>query len=201
MLANHRCALNRLRSEQSEPSVLGPPTGAPSFAQNVIKESMRLFPPVYLFGREATCSVQIGDFPIRKGDSVVMSQWIVHRDESHFADPLDFNPDRWSAAFERTLPKYAYFPFGGGPRVCIGKEVAMLEATIVVGMLASRFDVVLEAPDTLTPWPTVTLRPQDAVWAEARKAPEDPRVACGVRQSRIASTRCGRNAARTRRRS
>jgi cytochrome P450 len=126
---------------------------------------MRLFPPVYLFGREAMNSVRLGDYSIRKGDSVVMSQWIVHRDETYFPDALAFNPHRWSPAFEQALPKYAYFPFGGGPRVCIGKEVAMLEAEQIISTLSRRFTVHLESPEGVEPWPTVTLRPKDAVWA------------------------------------
>lgn len=174
LLAQHPGVASQLRAEDRRPMTSCPHSDAVPFAHKVIKESMRLFPPVYLFGREATCSVQLGDFSIRRGDSVVMSQWVVHRDESYFPDPLVFNPDRWSEELERTLPKYAYFPFGGGPRVCIGKEVAMLEATAVLGILASRFDLSLEDPDRLTPWPTVTLRPQASVWAEVRKVLQGP---------------------------
>lgn len=165
LLAQHPGVVSQLRAEGSKPISSCPHSGAAPFAQKVIKESMRLFPPVYLFGREARCSVQLGDYSIRKGDSVVMSQWIVHRDESYFPDPLVFDPDRWSAERERSLPKYAYFPFGGGPRVCIGREVAMLEAEQIISNLARRFTVSLDSPDGAEPWPTVTLRPRNAVWA------------------------------------
>jgi len=165
LLAQHPGVVNQLRAEDYKPVSACPHPDAASFAQKVIKESMRLFPPVYLFGREAMNSVQLGDFSIRKGDSVVMSQWIVHRDESYFPDPLVFEPDRWSVELERSLPKYAYFPFGGGPRVCIGREVAMLEAEQIISTLARRFTVNLESPEDVEPWPTVTLRPKNAVWA------------------------------------
>jgi cytochrome P450 len=101
-----------------------------------------------------------------------MSQWVVHRDESFYTAPLTFDPDRWTPEFERVLPKYAYFPFGGGPRVCIGKEVAMVEATGVLTALASEFNVSLEDPDGLTPWPTVTLRPKGEVWAQVTRDDE-----------------------------
>jgi cytochrome P450 len=135
------------------------------FTHQVIKESMRLFPPVYLFGREAICSVPLGGHTIRKGDTVVMSQWVVHRDDRFYSEPGRFNPRRWSDEFERSLPRYAYFPFGGGPRVCIGKDVAMLEAAGVLATLASEFNVSLDNPGDVIPWPTVTLRPRGAVWA------------------------------------
>lgn len=131
----------------------------------VVKESMRLFPPVYLFGREAIHDVDIGGYRISKGDSVVMSQWVVHRDEQYYPTPKRFSPDRWTPEFERQLPKYAYLPFGGGPRACIGKHVAMLEAELIVANLASEFSIHLESPDDVEPWPTVTLRPKSAVWA------------------------------------
>lgn len=184
LLAQHPGVVSQLRAEDNKQISSCPHSDAAPYAQKIIKESMRLFPPVYLFGREAMNSVQLGDFSIRKGDSVVMSQWIVHRDESYFPDPLVFDPDRWSAEPERTLPKYAYFPFGGGPRVCIGKEVAMLEASAVLGILASRFNLSLEHPDRLIPWPTVTLRPRDSVWAKVRKVPQGPFVACKSQTTR-----------------
>lgn len=174
LLAQHHDVMDRLREELHEAEDEEASPDANSFAQQVIKESMRLFPPVYLFGREATCSLGLGDFSIRKGDSVVMSQWVVHRDESYFANPLQFAPERWSPEFERTLPKYAYFPFGGGPRVCIGKEVAMLEASVVLATLASKFRLTLEDPTCVIPWPTVTLRPRGAVWATVENLIQAP---------------------------
>lgn len=163
LLAQHRGVMNRLGKEVNETDVARPSTEVPSFAQKVVKESMRLFPPVYLFGREATCSMRLGDFSIRKGDSVVMSQWVVHRDDSYYPNPLDFDPDRWSQEFEQALPKYAYFPFGGGPRACIGKELALLEGTLILNLLAGKFRMEVEPGCDPQPWPTVTLRPRGAV--------------------------------------
>lgn len=189
LLAQHPGVMNRLRAELSETTGPRHTADVPCFAHKVIKESMRLFPPVYLFGREATQTIRLGDFSICKGDSVVISQWVVHRDESYFPNHLDFDPDRWSEEFERALPKYAYFPFGGGPRVCIGKEVAMLEATTVLAILAPRFDLFLEDPSELVPWPTVTLRPKNSVWAEVRRASQGSSIGCD--SHRIASAASG----------
>lgn len=164
LLANHPQIASDLRAERNE-NDSSSLSSTDTFALKTVKESMRLFPPVYIFGREAIKPVQLGEFKIGRGDTVVMSQWVVHRDEQFYPSANDFSPDRWTPEFERQLPKYAYFPFGGGPRVCIGKEMAMLEAVNVVAMLAREFVIELESVDDLQPWPTVTLRPRNAVWA------------------------------------
>ena len=169
LLAQHDGVMSRLRDELRHAKSETHPRDEASFARKIVKESMRLFPPVFVFGREAISAMNLGDYPIQKGDSILMPQWVVHRDAQFFPDPLAFDPDRWTTEFERELPKYAYFPFGGGPRVCIGKEVAMVEATGVLAALASEFDVSLEDPAGLTPWPTVTLRPKGPVWAHIRR--------------------------------
>ena len=128
---------------------------------------MRLFPPVYLFGREALNDMSLGGYSIRRGDTVLMSQWLMHRDPRFFAQPEVFDPERWSAEFERTLPHYAYFPFGGGPRICVGRDVALVEAAVILATLTRQFGVSLNSSEEVAPWPTVTLRPPGAVWATA----------------------------------
>lgn len=166
LLAMHPEVFARLQQElQAERAEVREINSLP-YTLQVVKESMRLFPPVYMFGREALRDISIADFTVRKGESVVMSQWIMHRDERFYAEPLQFRPERWTPEFERELPKYAYLPFGGGPRVCIGKEVAMLEAVSVLATLARGFRVKLESAGELRPWPTVTLRPPGPVWAQ-----------------------------------
>jgi cytochrome P450 len=169
LLSQHPVVVARLRETLCHWTVHESPLENLSFVRSVVKESMRLLPPVYLFGREAIQDVDIGSYRISKGDSVVMSQWVVHRDEQYYPEPDRFCPDRWTPEFEKQLPKYAYFPFGGGPRACIGKHVAMLEAELIVANLASEFSIQLESPDVVEPWPTVTLRPKDAVWAKVLK--------------------------------
>jgi cytochrome P450 len=85
---------------------------------------------------------------------------VIHRDPRFYADPERFNPDRWTDEFARQLPKYAYFPFGGGPRQCIGNSFAMMEAVLVLATIAQRFRVAFPAGKVLEPNPTFTLRPK-----------------------------------------
>ena len=92
-----------------------------------------------------------------------MSQWVTHRDPALFPDPEQFLPERWAHDLQRRLPRFAYFPFGGGPRVCIGNRFAMMEATLILAVLVKRFSFA-PAPDTkLDLLPTVTLRPRAPV--------------------------------------
>jgi cytochrome P450 len=130
-----------------------------ALCERVIRESMRLYPPAYVVGRRPTEDVTIGKHFIPAGTNILMSQWVVHRDPRWFDDPLQFNPDRWSEAFISRLPKYAYFPFGGGPRVCIGNTFAMFEAPLVLAMMAQRFTLELVTKGPVRIRPAVTLRP------------------------------------------
>jgi cytochrome P450 len=127
----------------------------------VVQEAMRLYPPAYVFGREAICDTAVAGYRVPKGTSVLICQWLMHRDSRYFPDPAEFRPERWTEEFQRELPTYAYLPFGGGPRICIGKEFAMAEAGSILSMLAARFDLSLISDPQ--PWPTVTLRPSGPV--------------------------------------
>jgi len=141
----------------------GQPTAADvtklTFCEQVIRESMRLYPPAYVVGRRPIEDATIGSHFIPAGTNVLMSQWIVHRDPRWFDEPLRFNPDRWSDGLASRLPKYAYFPFGGGPRVCIGNAFAMFEATLALAMIAQRFRLELITEPPVRIQPAVTLRP------------------------------------------
>ena len=139
------------------------------YAERIVKESMRLFPPAYVVGREALTDFKIGGYDIEAGTQVLMSQWVIQRDPRFFPDPDRFNPDRWTEEFSRQLPKYAYFPFGGGPRQCIGNSFAMMEAVLLLGTIAQRFRVAFPAGQTLEPNPTFTLRPKTSPRVELRK--------------------------------
>jgi cytochrome P450 len=108
------------------------------YAEAVIYEAMRLYPPVFFIGREATRDVDVGPHRIPRGTTVVLSQWVVHRDPKRFPDPESFLPERWLADDE-DRPKFSYFPFGGGPRTCIGASFARLEATLVLAAVAQQF--------------------------------------------------------------
>jgi len=132
------------------------------FVEQVIKEVMRLRPPIWWISREANQDCEIGGFHIPAGSEIGMSQWIVHHDPKYFEDPLTFKPERWND-LEKHLPKYAYFPFGGGHRVCIGNQFAMMEAILLVTTIAQRFHMerVKENPVVLEP--SITLRPKDGI--------------------------------------
>lgn len=132
-------------------------------ARHVLLEAMRLYPPVYVFGRECTHPCQLGPLSVRRKETVLLCQWLVHRDAEYFDAPLEFRPSRWENDLERRLPAYAYFPFGGGPRICIGKELALLEGTLLLEMLTPEFRLTLNSEQPPEPWPTVTLRPKHAV--------------------------------------
>jgi cytochrome P450 len=137
------------------------------FCEMVIREAMRLYPPAYVVGRRPMEDITIGKHFIPAGTNVLMSQWIVQRDPRWFDDPLLFHPDRWSdglgGGLAGRLPKYAYFPFGGGPRVCIGNTFAMFEATLILAMIARRFTLVPLRAGPVRIQPAVTLRPGEAI--------------------------------------
>jgi len=121
--------------------------------------------------------VQIGKYHIRHGTAVVLPQWVVHRDPRWWSDPLSFTPQRWLEGPPKH--KYAYFPFGGGPRVCIGNQFAMIEAVLVLATIAQRFRFRMTPGQPVTPWPTVTLRPLEGLPMElvprtAGDLPEGP---------------------------
>jgi cytochrome P450 len=91
-----------------------------TYTSAVIAESMRLFPPVYVIGREATSDLELGGYHVKRGYTVLMSQWVNHRDPKYFPDPEMFRPERWERGLAKRLPKFAYYPFGGGQRLCVG---------------------------------------------------------------------------------
>jgi cytochrome P450 len=129
------------------------------YAEMVALETMRLYPPAYVIGREALVDCAIAGYRIPRGTTVLMSQWVVQRDPQYFADPDQFRPERWGEDAIRSLPKFAYFPFGGGPRLCIGNTFAMMELVLVLAVLAQRFHFQLQPGAIVTPQPTFTLRP------------------------------------------
>ncbi|MGZ3452898.1 MAG: cytochrome P450 [Polyangiales bacterium] len=128
------------------------------YLDRVLKESMRLYPPAWTTGREALDDIEIRGTTIPKGAQLLMSQWIVHRDARFFPNPEGFDPDRWEPERAQSLPKYAYFPFGGGPRVCIGNHFAVMEATLMLAIILQRFRVELLPNQRLELKPSVTLR-------------------------------------------
>ncbi|HLK51651.1 MAG TPA: cytochrome P450 [Bryobacteraceae bacterium] len=138
------------------------------YAEGVIKESMRLYPPAWGVGRSVIQEFDLAGYRIPAGSNVVMSPWVMHRDPRFFADPLQFDPDRWNREDSRKLPRFAYFPFGAGPRQCIGASFAMMEAVLLLATIAQRFQLHLVGAHPVEPLPSITLRPKGEMWVRVR---------------------------------
>jgi cytochrome P450 len=130
------------------------------YTEMVIKESMRLYPPVWAIPRQAIAEVSIGGYTMPKGQIVLLSPWVSHHDGRYFTDPESFAPERWAGDFEKQLPKGAYFPFGGGPRICIGNSFAMMEARLLLAALVQNYSLSLAPGQAVDTEPLVTLRPR-----------------------------------------
>jgi cytochrome P450 len=133
------------------------------YTEQVIKETMRLYPPAWIVPRVAIREVQIGAARLRPGDAAMTSPYITHRDPRWYADPERFAPERFTPEGEKALPRYAYFPFGGGPRICVGNQFAMMEARLVLATLYQQRRLALLPDQTITPNPLITLRPNGAI--------------------------------------
>jgi len=128
------------------------------FVERVVTEAMRLYPPAWIVGRRAIDRYAMGSYVAPARSLVLASQWVVHRDGRWFANPERFDPDRWTPAFKAALPPYAYFPFGGGPRRCIGESFAWMELVLVVATIAQRWKLRLVPGHPVEPQALVTLR-------------------------------------------
>jgi cytochrome P450 len=167
LLARHPEAQERAAAEVRR--VLGERTpGADElrtlpYLGNVVHEALRLYPPIWGFGRMAVRDSVIGPYHIPLGTTVFMSQWTLHRDARHFERPDAFEPDRWADGLASRLPRCAYLPFGVGPRRCLGNTFALVEAAVVLATLVRRFR--FEPVDGREPAvdPVVTLRPRGPV--------------------------------------
>lgn len=163
MLATHPEAADRLAAELA--SVLkgrAPmPEDVPHLpcTQAVIKETLRLYPPLWMMGRQAVQPCKIGGVAVPAGALILTSPWPVQRLARFFPDPERFKPERWEGNKTASLPRCAFFPFGGGPRVCIGQGFALLEATLILATVAQRFRLETVEQADIRPWITMTLRP------------------------------------------
>ncbi len=134
-----------------------------TFVKHALMESMRLYPPAWILARQALCDVEIGGYTIPRKAFVTMSQWVMHRDARYFPEPERFMPERWENDLEKKLPKFVYFPFGGGQRVCLGSDFAMMEATLVLATVLQRYHFALAPGYRLEPDPSLSLRPKGGV--------------------------------------
>lgn len=167
LLAEHPAVEAKLLEELREVLAGRPPTVEDlpwlRYADTVVKESMRLYPPVWAFGREATENCEIGGYHVPAGTQLIMSQWVTHRDPRYFENPEKFRPERWLEGSIEGLPKYAYFPFGGGPRLCIGQSFAKMETVLLLTTIAQKFGLTLAQGQRIAPQPSITLRPKNGV--------------------------------------
>jgi cytochrome P450 len=167
LLSEHPDVEARLHVEVDR--VLGgrPPTVADlprlGFTENIITEALRVYPTVWMIGREAIDPVELDGFQIPAGTTVFMAQWVVHRDSRWYDDPEVFRPERWEGGLIQRIHRYAYFPFGGGPRICIGNQFAMMEATLILATIARMYRIRLAPDAVIAPLPTATLRPAHGV--------------------------------------
>ncbi len=134
-----------------------------NYTDRVLKETMRLYPPAPFFPREAIADVEIGGYTLPKGSVVFISPYVIHRDPEFFPDPERFEPERFNPGYEERIPKYAYFPFGGGPRVCIGQSFALMEAEIILATIVQRFHLALVPGQDIIPEPTITLHAKHGI--------------------------------------
>jgi cytochrome P450 len=167
LLGQHPEVERKLHAELDE--VLGgrAPTmadlGNLNYTGMIIDEAMRLRPPVWAIGRAAIEDDEILGYPIPKGSNVMLSQWFAHRHPSFWENPERFEPERFSAERAAGRPRYAYFPFGGGPRLCIGNMFALMEAQLVLASVAQRYRLRLVPNHPVELQPLITLRPRHGV--------------------------------------
>jgi cytochrome P450 len=129
----------------------------------VLSESMRLYPPAWAMGREVLEDVSIGPYRLRKGTMVFFSQYIVHRDPRWYSEPERFRPERFAAAAKSERPRFAYFPFGGGGRQCIGESFAWMEAVLTLATIAQSWRIQLVPGQKIELQPKITLRPKNGI--------------------------------------
>jgi cytochrome P450 len=140
------------------------------YSLQIIKESMRLYPPAWILnGRMALEDVSLAGYTIPKGSTLFISPYVMHHLPHYFAEPEAFKPERFTPAFEKELPKYAYMPFGGGTRVCIGNSFAMMEAQLVLAAIAQRFRLELATDEPVRYKAQITLTPADGIQMRIRE--------------------------------
>jgi cytochrome P450 len=138
--------------------------------KNIFKESLRLYPPVWTFAREPIEDITICDYHFPKGSCLWTVTYLLHHDEQYFHDAEQFIPDRWEEAGAKDIPKYAYFPFGGGNRMCIGEGFAWMEGILVLATIASKFQLQLPEGFSTDINPLFSLKTKDAVWMKVVQA-------------------------------
>lgn len=133
------------------------------YTEMVLAEAMRMYPPAWTMGRQALKDYPIDNFTVPAGSIILMSPWVMQHDERYYPDPFTFDPERWTPARREARPKFSYFPFGGGPRVCIGEGFAWMEGVLLIATIAQRWRMRLAEGEKVEPRPMITLRPRRGI--------------------------------------
>jgi cytochrome P450 len=136
----------------------------------VFAESMRLYPPAWAMGRQATRDVEIGEYRFPAGTYFFFSQYVLQRSAEYFPDPLRFDPERFTPEQKAARHRFAYFPFGGGGRQCIGESFAWMEGVLLVATIAQRWKLQLVPGQRIEVQPKITLRPRFPIFMQVRNA-------------------------------
>jgi cytochrome P450 len=184
LLSQHPAVLAALRAELD--GVLGgrrvtvedlPKLG---YLDKVFKEVLRLYPSAYNIGRVTKEACEVGGYPIARGRNLIMCQWAVQRSARHYQDPEVFRPERWDPNAAKKPPKFAYFPFGAGPRNCVGAQFATMEAKLILASIAQRYQLDLAPGTQVAVDPAITLRPAGGLpMLVRRREPASGRVKDG----------------------
>jgi cytochrome P450 len=134
-----------------------------AYLNYVLTESLRLYPAAWGMARLAAEEHEIAGYPVRVGYGVAFAQWVVQRDKRWFDAPLEFRPERWENGLAKHLPRFAYFPFGGGPRQCIGNTFALMEASVVLATIGQKYRFALKPGHLVSPLASITLRPKNGI--------------------------------------
>src|SRR4029077_10268015 len=133
------------------------------YAEMVVSESLRMYPPAWIVGRRALEDHQFGEYTVPKGSLVAASPWIMHHDARYFPSPFEFEPERWQPGPRAARPKFSYFPFAAGPRQCIGEGFAWAEAILILATIAQKWRMELVPGQHIDVYPMITLRPNGPV--------------------------------------
>jgi len=133
------------------------------YTEAVLNEAMRLYPPVYTIFREPQVDVRLGGYRVPAGSAVMLPQWAVHRSERYWDSPLEFDPDRWLDERADDRPRFAFFPFGGGPRFCIGKQLSLLEARLILGTVCQQYRLEYQGDEPFDLRGSLTMHPRQAM--------------------------------------
>jgi cytochrome P450 len=131
-----------------------------TYTRMILSESMRLYPPAWIIGRLAIHDVTVGGYRLPAGSTLILSPWVMHHDARHYPDPFRFDPERWTPEAQAARPKFAYFPFGGGPRRCIGEPFAWMEGILLLATIGRQWWMRLAPGQRVELMPAITLRPK-----------------------------------------